>query len=266
MASISAISAFSGTFSQVDTTHPDTYKLYPAIATNVTHATSARVVLGTNYAFGTSGYNSYQVQMCDYQPNLANSNVHAKILAYPAYFAGVMTLDGATINHCKLFTSTAASKYKYTGTTEETEYGSFGPIICRYGRFVHISGNMAYDYQRNYSSHESISLITKFNIHDMLPTSFDDSIYESSLNQMHIAWLSSYEESGLEEGTARHIVYNPASVGWRIGTANEFHSPIRIQIYKPANSYDIEIRHDSYIIQWTQRRIGRFLIDVEFLL
>lgn len=264
MATISAVSAFSGTNrAHVDTTHPDLYKLYPLIATNSTLAQSAKLVLGTTYAVNTSGYNSYIINFCDYQPNLETSDYHAYIASFPSYQAGVMTFSSS--NHCKLFTSTMSSKYRYTGSTTDSDYGSFGPIICRYARFVHISGNVAFDYTRNYSSSSSIELLTKFKLND-LPTAFDDDVYKTSFSQCHIAWLSSYLESSLDENVARQIVYNPGFVGYHLNTPHEFHSPIKVLIEKSANSYEITLKQENYISSWTERRIGRFLIDVEFII
>lgn len=274
MASISAISAFSGTrVDRIDYDHPYVYNLYPILANSATNTVSARVVLGTNYSFGTSGYNSYYVQLGDYQPDQANSNAHAQIKCFPAYYAGVMsldgtkdgTIDGSDENCSKLFANPATAKYTYTGSTTQSDYGSFGPIICRYARWVHISGNIAFDYQRDYENDSEIGLITKIDLHKCLPTAFDDQVYESSLNQRHIAWLSSYLESELDESVARHIMSNPAIVGYRMNTHFEFHSPIKIHLIKAANSNILQIRYADYIDHWTQRRIGRFLLDIEFL-
>lgn len=264
MATISAISAFSGTDrAHIDTAHPDVYKLYPLIATNTSLTQSAKIVFGTNYAINTSGYNSYFINLCDYQPNIEESDSHASIIALPAYRASIVSFEAA--NHCKLFTSSMSNKYKYTGSDEESDYGSFGPIICRYARFVHLSGNVAYDYTRSYSSSSSIELITRFNLHDLLPTAFDDTVYKTSLSQVHIAWLSSYVESNLDERVARHVMANPAIVGYRMNTPYEFHSPIKVLFEKPANSYVISLKQLNYISTWTQRRIGRFLFDIELL-
>lgn len=265
MTTISAISAFSGrNLANIDTAHPALYKLYPSIATNTSLAQSARIVLGTNYAINTSGYNSYFVNFCDYEPHSAVSDYHAHITAVPAYQASVIDFEAA--NHCKLFTLSMSNKYKYTGSDEESDYGSYGPIICRYARFVHLSGNVAYDYTRNYSSDSSIEMLTQFNLHNVLPTSFDDTVYKSSISQTHIAWLSSYIESNLDESVARFIVYNPTTVGYRLNTPYEFHSPIKVLIEKPANSYVVTLKHMNYIANWTQRRIGRFLFDIELII
>ena len=267
MATISAVSAFSGTnTAHIDKNHPDMYKLYPAIAVNTDYTPSARVILGTNYTFMTSGYNSYFVQLGDYEPNAYYSGSHAKVSVIPAYWASVFTLNGTVDTDAKLFSSDSGSKYKYTGSSESSDYGSFGPIVCKYARFMHLSGNVAYDYQRNYSSSSSIELLAKINIHSYAPTAFDDQIYKSSFAQPYIAWLSSYVESNLDENTARFIMYNPAIVGYRYNTPAEFHSPIRVWIEKPANSYVITLKHSAYITQFTERRIGRFLFDFEILI
>lgn len=266
MATISAISAFSGNnYGVIDKTHSDIYKLYPLIATRTDNTQSARVVLGTTYFFNTSGYNTYRVQLSDYAPGETVSDSHASIWCYPMYRAATFTLDSTQLNHAKLFSSFTTAKYKYTGSTEESEYGSFGPIMCKYARFMHLSGNVAYDYQRNYSSDSSISLLAQIDI-SKLPTAFDDQIFAVAFEQIHTAWLSSYVESNLDESVARHIVYNPAIVGKRFNTPDEFHSPISVVISKPANSSIITLSHTSYITSWLVRRVGRFVFDFEIML
>lgn len=258
----------------VDYDHSYVYNLYPLLANSASNTVSARVVLGTNYGFGTSGYNSYRVQLGDYQPEQEISNAHANITCFPAYLGGVLsldgtkdgTIDGSSENCAKLFTNTATAKYTYTGSTTKSNYGSFGPIMCRHARWVHISGNVAFDYQRTYEQNDEIGLLTKIDLHKSLPTAFDDQIYKTSLSQRHIAWLSSYIESELDESVARSIVFNPAIVGYRMNTHYEFHSPIKIHLIKSANSHILQIRYADYINNWTERRIGRFLFDIEFLL
>lgn len=267
MATISAVSAFSGTgAAHIDKNHPDLYKLYPTIATNTDNTISARIVAGKPYSFLTSGYNSYTVQMCDYAPDKTVSDMHAKVAVVPAYRASSFILNGASENHLKLFSSNSGSKYTYTGSSESSDYGSYGPIICKYARFIHLSGNVAYDYQRNYSSTSSIELLAKLNIHNYAITSFDDQIYKTAFSQPYTAWLSSYVESNLDENTARFIVFNPAIVGHRFNTPEEFHSPIRVWIEKPANSYVITFKHEHYLTSMLTRRIGRFLFDFEILI
>jgi len=267
MATISAVSAFSGTgAAHIDKNHPDLYKLYPTIATNTDNTLSARVVMGKIYSFIASGYNAYTVQMCDYEPNKTVSDIHAKVAVVPAYRASTFTLNGTSENHLKLFSSDSGSKYTYTGSSESSDYGSYGPIICKYARFIHLSGNVAYDYQRNYSSTSSIEPLAKLNIHSYANTAFDDQIYKTAFSQPYIAWLSSYVESNLDENVARFIVFNPAIVGQRFNTPGEFHSPIRVWIEKPANSYIITFKHEHYLTNMLERRVGRFVFDFEILI
>lgn len=268
MATISAVSAFSGTSAaHIDKNHPDLYKLYPTIATNTDNTLSARVVMGKNYSFIASGYNAYTVQMCDYEPNKTVSDMHAKVAVVPAYRASTFALNGTSENNLKLFSSDSGSKYTYTGSSESSDYGSYGPIICKYARFIHLSGNVAYDYQRNYSSTSSIEPLAKLNIHSYANTAFDDQIYKTAFSQPYIAWLSSYVESNLDEDVARFIVFNSTIVGHRFNTPGEFHSPIRVWIEKPANSYVITFKHEQhYLTNMLERRVGRFVFDFEILI
>ena len=261
MASISAVSAYTN----AQKTSTDIYKLYPTIATNTTNAASARVVLGTNYFFNTSGGNAYYVQLGDYQPEQEVSENHARVAALPAYRGGTILMNGARQNY-KLFSSSANKKYIYTGSSEESDYGSFGPIICRYLRFIHMSGNVAYDYQRTYTSDSDIGPLISFDMRNTLTTSYDTRFYEEGFNQMHVGWLSSYVESTLDESIARHIVYNPAIVGHRFNTPREFHGPIRVEISKPAKSYIITLTHYMYLTDWLERRIGRFVFDFDIMI
>lgn len=263
MAILSAISAFT----DYQLTATDTYKLLPTRAELATIANSAQQVCGTTYSFGTSGYNSYYVNFRDYAPTVAESDAHAKIITMPAYLVTNLTLDGSLVANYKAFANTT-TKYKYTGSTEESEYGAM-LIMCRYARFLHLGGNVAWDYQYDYADWSQVTPIMTIDT-SVLQTSFEDKFLASTFSQSQIMWLTEYVEQNLTEEVARTIMLNPTTVGKRLNTPNELHTPIKVMVTKAAGSPIIAFNQYDYLAQTSEspvkRRIGRLVFDLDLII
>lgn len=267
---ISAISAYTDS----TMTATDMYKLYPYKVNNSLQSLSANQVLGTIYSFGIPGYDSYYVNFRDAAPGVEVSDSHAKIVATPAYVVNSnITFNGATGNNLKLFANCNA-RYQYTGSSTYSDYVSMA-IICRYARFIHLSGNVAYDYRQDYTGANAdeaamkVWPIATLDLSTVLPTAFDSQVENSGIMQSQIMWLTEYIEENLDEATARQIITNPGTAGRRLNIPGELHSPIKVQIRKDIGSMILQFYQYDYPAFTGElpikRRIGRLVFDVEII-
>lgn len=178
----------------------------------------------------------------------------------------LVELLGGGYAYAKLFTNGIDTKYTYPGSSESITYGSFGPVLTRYARHLHISGNVAYDTRADYTVAEldtKLRPLMRINVCKILPTMFDDFFHKASFSQIHTAWLDTYLESELPESHAHQVVHNPAFLGTRLNTMLEQHVAVPILIVKEANSDLLSFsREDGYTAEYGHR-IGRFVFDFD---
>lgn len=273
MASISAVSAFDSAQQQTSSK----YELLATMARQSDVATSAIRVFGSVYD-SLSGYNIMEVKLNDWNPQAKQIADNAYILSFPSYRATTFPYDAAHAVggfKAKLFTSSISTlpqhidtKYVYTGSTDKSDYGSYGPVLVRYGRHLHISGNLAYDMREAYNNPDDephLFELMAINVHSILPTMYDNYFYKASFSQLNHGWLDSYIESELPEELARHVVFNPSFVGTRLNTPYEIHANAPLSISKAADSYMLKITLQTYLGGGSAflHRIGRFVFDIE---